>query len=103
VSARYHWRKGAWKQRGEAQNLDWASLIASLDAPVTLSGEIRPEALETIAAAEQITLSPAALRLRRAGFLAEEAWARLRASEDGAEFEAAAVAPIYVKTKDAPL
>jgi tRNA threonylcarbamoyladenosine biosynthesis protein TsaB len=103
VSARYHWRKGAWKQRGEAQNLDWESLFASIDAPVTLSGEIRPEALEAIAAVETITLSPAAFRLRRAGFLAEEAWTRLRASEDGSGFDAAAVAPIYVKTKDAPL
>jgi tRNA threonylcarbamoyladenosine biosynthesis protein TsaB len=103
VSARYHWRKGLWKQRGETQNVDWESLLASIDAPVTLSGEIRPEALEAIAAVELITLSPAALRLRRAGFLAEEAWTRLRASEDGSEFVAAAVAPIYVKTKDAPL
>ena len=43
VTARYHWRKGQWKPRGEAQNMDWETLINSIDGAATLSGEISPE------------------------------------------------------------
>lgn len=110
VTSRYHWRKGAWKQRGEAQNMDWETLIASIDAPVTVSGEISEDGHTVIESAQAngvpITLNSAVYRMRRAGFLAEEAWTRLRASEDAANagaFLPAAVAPIYVKTKDSPV
>ena len=104
--ARYHWRKGEWKERSEAQNIDWKMLIDSIDNPATISGEISPEGQRAIEAAQQrglpITLTPAVLRLRRAGFLAEIAWTRLRENDDPLAFEAAAVAPVYVKTKDFP-
>jgi len=107
VTARYHWRKGQWKPRGEPENMDWETLINSIDGPATLSGEISPEGRASIEAAQAtsvpITLASPVLRLRRAGFLAEEAWARLRKSSDKNAFPAAAVAPIYVKTKDSPV
>ncbi len=106
LAARYHWRKGEWKERSEAQNMDWKMLIDGIDSPATISGEISPEGQRVIEAAQQkdtpITLTPAALRLRRAGFLAEIAWMRLRENDDPLAFEAAAVAPVYVKTKDLP-
>ena len=107
VTARYHWRKGQWKPRGEAENMDWDTLIASIDGPASISGEVSAEGRSAIEAAQKqslpITLTSPVLRLRRAGFLAEEAWARLRATPDKRAFRAAAVAPIYVKTKDSPL
>ena len=107
VTARYHWRKGQWKLRGEPENMDWETLINSIDGPATLSGEISTEGHAVIEAAQAtsvpITLASPVLRLRRAGFLAEEAWSRLRKSGDKAAFPAAAVAPIYVKTKDSPV
>ncbi|MBI1258147.1 MAG: tRNA (adenosine(37)-N6)-threonylcarbamoyltransferase complex dimerization subunit type 1 TsaB [Chloroflexi bacterium] len=107
VTARYHWRKGQWKPRGEPQNMDWETLINSIDGAATLSGEISPEGRAAVEAAQAasvpITIAAPVLRLRRAGFLAEEAWARLRASDDKSAFPAAAVAPIYVKTKDSPV
>ncbi|MFN8561656.1 MAG: tRNA (adenosine(37)-N6)-threonylcarbamoyltransferase complex dimerization subunit type 1 TsaB [Anaerolineae bacterium] len=107
VAARYTWSKGRWKARGEAENVDWDTLLAGIDDAATLSGEISAEGRAKIEAAQMdglpISLSPAALRLRRAGFLADEAWARLRAESDPLAFEAAAVAPIYVKTKDSPV
>ena len=107
VTARYHWRKGQWKPRGEPENMDWETLINSIDGPATLSGEISPEGRASIEAAQAtsvpITLASPVLRLRRAGFLAEEAWSRLRKSSDKNAFPAAAVAPIYVKTKDSPV
>jgi tRNA threonylcarbamoyladenosine biosynthesis protein TsaB len=106
VTARYHWRKGQWKLRGEAENMDWNTLIASIDGPATLSGEIEAAGRAAIEQAQQnglaLVVSPPAVRLRRAGFLAEEAWTRLRAGEPSG-FPAAAVAPVYVKTKDSPV
>ncbi|HVU13152.1 MAG TPA: tRNA (adenosine(37)-N6)-threonylcarbamoyltransferase complex dimerization subunit type 1 TsaB [Phototrophicaceae bacterium] len=107
VTARYHWRKGHWKPRGEAENMDWDTLIKSIDGPASISGEVSPDGRAAIEAAQQqslpITLTSPTLRLRRAGFLAEEAWARLRANPDQDAFNADAVAPIYVKTKDSPI
>jgi tRNA threonylcarbamoyladenosine biosynthesis protein TsaB len=104
IAAPYQWRKGRWKGRGEAQLMDWATLIASIDGAALLTGEIdeigRAAIAEAAAREVPITLAPAVYRLRRAGFLAEEAWARLREPNDS--FPAAAVTPLYVKTKDIP-
>jgi tRNA threonylcarbamoyladenosine biosynthesis protein TsaB len=108
VAAAYQWRKGQWKARGEAQNVDWDTLLAGIDGATTISGEVNADGRRRIEVAQAdgvpITLSPAVLRMRRAGFLAELAWARLRSEGGSAEaFVAAAVAPIYVKTKDSPV
>jgi len=105
IAARYGWSRGRWKARGDAQNLDWDGLIASIDAPATISGEISAAGRSALESARQqnrpVTLALPVLRLRRAGFLAEEAWTRLR--EKGNFYPAAAVTPIYVKSKDSPL
>lgn len=105
--ARYGWRKDGWKPRGEAENTDWQTLIDNISGGVTISGEISAEGSEAIAAAQAqgvpITLTKPVLRLRRAGFLAEEAWERLRASAGRNAFHAADVSPLYVQTKDSPL
>lgn len=103
VTARYHWRKGGWKQRGAAENMDYDMLLASIDAPATITGEISDAGLERIEAAHDlpITVAPPNVRFRRAGFLAEQAWERLRA-DGAAAYPAAHVIPVYVKTKDSP-
>lgn len=106
VAARCTWRKGAWKPRDEAQNIDWDTLLAGIDSAATISGEISAEGQAKIEAAQAagvpVALTPAAQRVRRAGFLAQEAWARLR-DGDPADFDPAVVVPVYVKTKDSPL
>ncbi len=101
---RYQWRKGRWSPRGEAQLMDWETLIASIDGAAHVAGEVDEQGhLALSEAAENgvpVTLVPAAFRLRRAGFLAEEAWERLKSGKEN--FDAVQVAPIYVKTKDSP-
>jgi tRNA threonylcarbamoyladenosine biosynthesis protein TsaB len=101
---RYQWRKGRWSNRGEPTLMDWETLIGSIDGAAYLAGEVDEEGHLAVAeAAEQhvpVTLLPAAFRLRRAGFLAEEAWERLKSGKD--HFDAARVVPIYLKTKDSP-
>ncbi len=104
IAATYQWRKGHWKARGEAQLLDWPTLIGSIDGAAIITGEIdetgRTAISEAAANDLPVTLAPGAFRLRRAGFLAEEAWDRLRDATEA--FPAADVTPIYVKTKDIP-
>jgi len=104
IAGTYQWRKGHWKNRGEARRMDWETLIASIDGPATISGEIDDAGREALAPAIQkalpVTVSPAAFRLRRAGFLAEEAWARLRENRDA--YPANQLVPIYIQTKDVP-
>ncbi|MBK8021678.1 MAG: tRNA (adenosine(37)-N6)-threonylcarbamoyltransferase complex dimerization subunit type 1 TsaB [Chloroflexi bacterium] len=103
--ARYQWRKGEWKARGDAENMTWDELIASIDGVATITGEVDAAGRERLdaAIAEGATLQvlPATVRLRRAGALAEIGWRRLR--EEGAEaFPPESVAPVYIQTKDSP-
>lgn len=102
---RYQWRKGRWVGRGEPQLMDWATLFASIDGPAHLTGEVSAVGMEKCAAAQAsgvpVTLAPAGHRLRRAGFLAEEAWSRYQAAGKTG-FQAAQVTPFYIKTQDVP-
>ncbi len=104
IAATYQWRKGHWKLRHDPESMRWDELIASIDGPALVTGEISEDGLKALDEARfngtPVTIAPPAQRLRRAGFLAEEAWSRLR--EEKSDFPAAAVAPVYVKTKDIP-
>lgn len=104
VAASYQWRNGRWAGRSEARLLDWAGLIASIDAPATVTGEIDADGHKALAEAIRrevpVSLMPSGFRVRRAAFLAQEAWAKLKA-EPG-DHPAASVMPVYIKTKDSP-
>lgn len=104
VTATYRWRKGRWKAQGEAEIVHWDDLLASVHGAAMITGEVDEEGREAIHTAQEnnahLVLDSAASRLRRAGFLAEEAWRRLRDNRD--VHAAARVTPIYVKTKDSP-
>ncbi|MBL8163898.1 MAG: tRNA (adenosine(37)-N6)-threonylcarbamoyltransferase complex dimerization subunit type 1 TsaB [Anaerolineae bacterium] len=104
VVGRYQWRKGRWGARGTMQLMDWETLIASVDGAVHVTGEVNEGGYEALRAAQErgvpITLTPAVYRLRRAGFLAEEAWTRYHAAPSG--FPADRLVPIYIKTQDVP-
>ncbi len=105
ITATYRWKKGEWVSRGEAQIMDWPTLIESIDGPAYLAGDMDAQGEEALKAAQSqdipIQLVPAVHRLRRAGFLAEEALKRL--ADHGKEaFNPAHLTPLYVKTKDLP-
>lgn len=106
VAGRYKWRHVRWQATEEPQNTDWSALLTSMRAPVIISGEVDDAGREAIhqarAAGSPVTLAPPSQRIRRAGFLAEEAWLRLRNAAEGVKFPAAAVTPIYIRTKDSP-
>lgn len=104
IVGRYQWRKGHWSARGDTQLMEWESLLNSIDGPAHLTGEINANGHDAIIVAQErgipVTLVPSAYRLRRAGFLAEEAWTRYHATPNA--FDAAKLIPTYIKTQDVP-
>lgn len=106
ITAAYRWRKGRWHVRDEgAQLSDWHSTLDQLDGATYITGEVDDDGrlLISDAAARGISVSlvPSALRLRRAGYLAEEALILLREHNAG-NFAPAKVVPIYIKTDAIP-
>ncbi|MDX2161478.1 MAG: tRNA (adenosine(37)-N6)-threonylcarbamoyltransferase complex dimerization subunit type 1 TsaB [bacterium] len=105
TAVRCHWHaeSGRWSAVSDPENFTWDALIAGVRArgsPAHLTGEIDTVGAALIAAAAHsipITLAAPAERVRRAGFLAQEAWTRLAAKGAGA-FDPAALVPVYVKT-----
>jgi tRNA threonylcarbamoyladenosine biosynthesis protein TsaB len=105
IAATYRWDKTRWVNRGESRLMDWATLLANIDGPAYIAGDIDEEGRIALDAAEAagvpVRVTMSALRLRRAGFLAEIALERL--AESGTEaFYPALLAPIYVQTRDVP-
>jgi tRNA threonylcarbamoyladenosine biosynthesis protein TsaB len=105
VIGRYQWKKSRWGSRGEPQMMDWDTLFGSIDGAAYLSGEIDADGQKALAVAQakdiSVSLVPPAYRMRRAGFLAEEAWTRLN-SEKSSKFPAAGLQPIYLKDTETP-
>lgn len=109
VAGVYGWRKGKWRARSAPHIYEWSDLLISIDGPTLLTGEIDEEGRRAIQDAlvsgAPITLAPAVQRLRRAGYLAEEAWSRLRETDTREwpeVFPPATLVPVYAKTKDTP-
>lgn len=104
ITQPHQWRKGHWQARGEAQIMDWETLIGNIDGPAHITGEVDETGHQALAEAAArgvpVMLVPAAFRLRRAGFLAQEAWALLAADRDA--YKAERVVPVYVQTQSAP-
>ncbi|MDE2853583.1 MAG: tRNA (adenosine(37)-N6)-threonylcarbamoyltransferase complex dimerization subunit type 1 TsaB [Chloroflexota bacterium] len=101
IWAEYRVERAAWVERRPPQISDWATVLSTIDRPIRICGEVSPAGLEQIRRAQEagaaIDLAPAAQGLRRAGYLAEIAWRRLRESDAGA-FPAARVMPVYLKS-----
>ena len=100
IWAEYRCEADAWVERRAPRISDWHALLTTYDRPIRLSGEISPAGLAAIGLAREagaaIHLAPAAQRVRRAGYLAEVAWRRLRESAANA-FPAERVMPVYLQ------
>jgi tRNA threonylcarbamoyladenosine biosynthesis protein TsaB len=97
---RYGWQDDGWTPAGEAAITTWSHLIAAVERDTLFAGEIDDAGralLETIYRPARI--APAAHCLRRAGFLAEMAWMRLKT---GHLDDPARVTPIYLHQPGAP-
>ncbi|MGC9468796.1 MAG: tRNA (adenosine(37)-N6)-threonylcarbamoyltransferase complex dimerization subunit type 1 TsaB [Anaerolineae bacterium] len=93
--ARYRWREDGWQAETGVQIVDWRQFTESLELPAVVVGEIGSvgkEALRPLFGRVEIP-SPAQ-HLRRAGYLADIAWRRLRANQVDAP---SALLPLYAR------
>ncbi|MBP7692940.1 MAG: tRNA (adenosine(37)-N6)-threonylcarbamoyltransferase complex dimerization subunit type 1 TsaB [Anaerolineales bacterium] len=100
VAADYWWDGHAWLAPEAPRLLAWGDLAAEIHAPTLICGEWEaapPEPLRALRAVSQATLAAPASALRRAGYLAEIGWERLRA---GQVDETPTLAPLYASHPD---
>jgi tRNA threonylcarbamoyladenosine biosynthesis protein TsaB len=94
-AAPYRWLEGAWVSEREPRLTTWSQLVAGLEEPTRFCGEIDPQGATTLASARGLALLiSGAARLRRAGYLAELAWVRIRQRETD---DPATLTPVYLK------
>ena len=93
---RYRWKKGGWETAEPAFNTSWPEFIESLDKSALISGEIDQQGFAALEANvdKAIEVASGSQRLRRAGYLAELAYAR---QSDLTTTDPALVTPIYLK------
>jgi tRNA threonylcarbamoyladenosine biosynthesis protein TsaB len=93
-AALYRWQTNAWRSEGEPLLTTWEALAGVVEPPVRFCGEIDAaggQAIRRIGAGARIAAP--ALSLRRAGYLADLAWRRLKR---GDRDDPATLAPIYL-------
>ena len=101
----FAWEGTAWTPQADPAIMSWQALMAAVDpgTPTCISGEIDAEGLQqigdAITAGKLITLAAAANRLRRAGYLADGAWERLRRGDTDDPFT---LVPIYLHRPGVP-
>ena len=104
IAATYRWGPGRWVNRGEPRLMNWEKLLESIDGPAYVTGAVDAAGRASLLAAEDaevpVKLVSPALRLRRAGFMAETALQRLE--ENPGDYDPALLVPLYVKTRDIP-
>jgi len=93
--ARYRWREGTWRAETGVQVVDWDELAGAVEVPGILVGELDAagrEALQRLSG--RLEIPKPAQHLRRAGYLADLAWGRLRANQVDAP---SALLPLYAR------
>jgi tRNA threonylcarbamoyladenosine biosynthesis protein TsaB len=91
--ARYRWDGAGWQAETEVAVATWEEFFAQIDEPAILVGEIEAADLPADTD-ERLSIPAPALHLRRAGFLADMAWARLRAEQTD---DPATLQPLYAR------
>ncbi len=92
-AARYRWRNTWHRQEGPILTT-WEDLLTAITRPTLLCGEIDERGYPMVQeAGDRVIVLPPAHCLRRAGFLAELAWERLRRGETD---DPATLAPLYL-------
>ena len=102
---RFRWAGEVWQPEASPAIMSWEELIDSVapDVPTLVSGEIdaagRAKMAGAVEAGRLFVLASAAERLRRAGFLADRAWARFRQGDADDPFT---LVPIYLHQPGVP-
>jgi tRNA threonylcarbamoyladenosine biosynthesis protein TsaB len=96
IAGMYRWQeKKGWQATERPIIETWETLLFHLETSTTFAGEISPEAAKMIRASKKpFYLVPAAASVRRAGFLAEIGWQRIR---QGVVDDAESLSPNYLR------
>lgn len=99
IAGQYVTRKGQWVVDVAPTITAWGTLLPTLHAPTLITGEIDDEGSALIASQpnDQLVVVSPALRARRPGILAEEAWRRWHAHPDH-DYSVNSVMPLYLQT-----
>ena len=93
--ARYRWRDDRWQAQGGVQVVDWAELVEVITSPAIVLGEIQGEGWSHLRPLyNKVEIPPPACHLRRAGYLADIAWQRVRDNQLDAP---SALLPLYAR------
>jgi tRNA threonylcarbamoyladenosine biosynthesis protein TsaB len=93
--ARYGWQSAQWDVETGVEVVTWETFAKSLELPAVVVGEIGESGWEALRDLEgEVEIPEPAYHLRRAGFLADIAWKRLRADQVDAP---AALLPLYAR------
>jgi len=91
-------RDDRWVQHGELTTTTWDDFLASIKAPLQIAGEIDETGYQKLAEfasiSDYVILSGSAFDLRRAGFLAQLAYEKIRSGE--VETTTASLSPTYL-------
>jgi tRNA A37 threonylcarbamoyladenosine modification protein TsaB len=92
----YEWKNGrGWRTEMTPVIDSWENILPALEGRVTFTGEITATAVKQIrAAGKTFHIAPPATSVRRAGYLAEIGWKRLRQNQTD---DASTLAPIYLR------
>jgi tRNA threonylcarbamoyladenosine biosynthesis protein TsaB len=94
-AGRYQWQGRGWQPSGQPVIDGWEALLSTIDGPALFAGEISPAGAKLIRQSEKsFRLATPASSVRRAGFLAELGWLRLRR---GRTDDPDRLAPIYLR------
>lgn len=98
ITSQYVTRKGRWTVELAPTITDWATLLPTLTTPALITGEVDEMGAAAIAAtgSESLVVVTPALRARRPGILAEEAWRRWQAHPDH-DYSVNSVMPLYLQ------
>ncbi len=99
ASVVYRYRDNSWRAEGGPVVGDWAGLAAAVAEPTYFCGEIDATGYEALRRLRRMAIIPSpAFSVRRAAFLAELAWRRLR--QNSAD-DPATLAPLYLTMPEA--
>lgn len=96
----FQWEEGTWIAATQAEITNWGQLVDNVRQKTLLAGEVDDMGRATVGLTDRpVQIAPGACALRRAGFLAEMAWSRVRT---GRIDDPASVTPIYLHQPGVP-
>lgn len=97
AAACYQNAEGSWKESAPPKVYTWAALVEAIPRRSSVCGEMGEEGRALLERRRDVKIMPGAWSLRRAGYLAELAWEKLRVGDSTPVED---LAPLYLNSVD---